>query len=88
VPHTRGEEGKDSQLAYVQGVRPEDLLQGRKVDDRSRKGQLEEDSPEKQPVGEDSDLPATANGMGAATCLPLSACAVIVASLLTRIVSL
>jgi hypothetical protein len=28
----------------VQGIRPEDRLQGRQVDDRSRKGQLEEES--------------------------------------------
>src|SRR5215208_4277490 len=56
APNKGREAGQDGQLGQTQGVRPEDRLEGRQVDDGGREDKFEEYPPEEQSVGEDADL--------------------------------
>src|SRR5215203_6770554 len=56
APNKGREAGQDGQLGQAQGVRPEDRLEGRQVDDGGREDKFEEYSPEEQSVGEEGDL--------------------------------
>lgn len=73
TPDHEREDDEDGELGQTQGAGPEDHLQRWQVDHGGREGQLEQNPPEKQAVGEDPDLAQRgAAGAGGEGCADLA----------------